>query len=108
MVPSGRVVTKPQGAFSQRSAASNAWTPAEIVFVAAAAGLVYLSVVVHSRTVLFVATAGLLAYTAWFTGEHFADSLGWPLALVMLGLLMMAVSALAFRIDRDYVQRSRT
>ena len=83
-------------------------TPAEIVFVAAAAGLVYLSVVVHSRTVLFVATAGLLAYTAWFTGEHFADSLGWPLALVMLGLLMMAMSALAFRIDRDYVQRSRT
>jgi hypothetical protein len=31
---------------------------------------------------------------------------GWPLALVMFGLLMIGMSALAFRIDRRYI-RSR-
>jgi hypothetical protein len=79
-------------------------TPLEIVFLVAAAGFVYLSAVLHSRTLLLVATAAILAYTAWFTGEHFANSVGWPIALVVFGLIMIGLSALAFRIDRDYVQ----
>ena len=72
----------------------------------AAAGFVYLSVTLHSRTLLFVATAAILAYTGWFTSEHFADSVGWPIALIIFGLLMIGLSALAFRIDRDYVRVS--
>jgi hypothetical protein len=79
-------------------------TPLEIVFLAAAAGFVYLSVMFHSRTLLFVATLAILGYTGWFTSEHFADSAGWPIALVVFGLIMIGLSALAFRIDRDYVQ----
>lgn len=79
-------------------------TPFEIVFVAIAAAFVYLSVVLHTRTLLFVATLAILAYTGWFTGEHFADSVGWPLALIAFGMFMIGLSALAFRIDRDYVR----
>ena len=48
----------------------------------------------------------ILAYTGWFTGEHFADSIGWPLALIAFGIFMIGLSALAFRIDRDYVRKS--
>ncbi len=81
-------------------------TPFEIAFLAAAAAFVYPSVAVHSRTLLFVATLGILAYTGWFTREYFADSIGWPLALIVFGLLMIGLSALAFRIDRDYVRKS--
>ena len=81
-------------------------TPLEISFLIAAAGFVYLSVTLHSRTLLFVATAAILAYTGWFTGQHFADSVGWPIALIIFGLLMIGLSALAFRIDRDYVRVS--
>ena len=81
-------------------------TPLEIAFLAASAGFVYLSVVVHSRTLLVVATLAILAYTGWFTGEHFADSIGWPLALIAFGIFMIGLSALAFRIDRDYVRKS--
>lgn len=77
----------------------------EVLFLVAASGFVYLSVALHSRALLVVATAAVLAYTAWFTSEHFADSIGWPLALVMLGLVMIGLSALAFRIDRQYVRR---
>jgi Predicted membrane protein (DUF2157) len=80
-------------------------TPFELAFVAAAAAFVYASVVLHSRTLLFVATLAILAYTGWFTRQHFADSIGWPLALIVFGLLMIGLSALAFRIDRDYVRR---
>jgi hypothetical protein len=79
-------------------------TAFEITFLAIAAGFVYLSVALHSRTLLFVATMAILAYTAWFTDEHFANSVGWPLALIVFGLFMIGLSALAFRIDRDYLR----
>ena len=76
----------------------------EISFLALAAGFVYGSVLLHSRTLLAVATLAILAYTAYFTGEHFVSSVGWPLALVAFGLALIGLSALAVRIDRDYVR----
>lgn len=79
-------------------------TPFEILFILTASGFVYLSAAIQSRTLLLVATGAILAYTGWFTGEHFADSVGWPLALVLFGLLMIGMSALAFRIDRQYIR----
>jgi hypothetical protein len=79
-------------------------TPFEILFIVAASGFVYLSAAIQSRALLLVATAAILAYTGWFTSEHFADSLGWPLALVLFGMLMIGLSALAFRIDRQYIR----
>jgi hypothetical protein len=82
-------------------------TPFEIGFVAVAAGFVYLSAVLHSRTLLAVSTLAILAYTGWFTSEHFADSIGWPLALIVFGIAMMGLSALAVRIDRDFVREKK-
>lgn len=79
-------------------------TVLELVFLAAAAGFVYLATLVHSRTLLFVATLAILGYTGWFTAQHFADSIGWPLALIVFGMVMIGLSALAVRIDRTYVR----
>lgn len=81
-------------------------TPLEVSFIAGAAAFVYLSAVLHSRMLLFVATLAILSYTGWYTSQHFADSIGWPIALVAFGLFMLGSSALAFRFDRDYVRRS--
>jgi hypothetical protein len=81
-------------------------TPFEILFLAVAAAFVYLSVILHSRMLLFVATLAILAYTGWYTGQHFANSVGWPIALIVFGVLMIGLSALAFRIDRVYVRPS--
>jgi hypothetical protein len=83
-------------------------SPAEILFIAAAAGLVYLSVVVRSRTLLVAATLGVLGYSGWFTSQYFADSIGWPLALIAFGIVMIGLSGLAYRLDRDYVRQART
>jgi hypothetical protein len=79
-------------------------TPLEVTFLGVAAAFVYGSVLLHSRTLLAVGTLAILAYTAYFTGEHFVDSVGWPLALVAFGLVLIGLSALAVRIDRDYVR----
>jgi hypothetical protein len=79
-------------------------TPVEIVFLAAASGMTYLGVWARSRTLNFASTIAILAYTAYFTSEHFADSVGWPIALIVIGLLMIGISALALRIDRTYLR----
>ena len=80
-------------------------TPLEVLFVAAAAGLVYASVVQRSRTLLVVSILAILAYTAWFTGQYFVDSIGWPLALMAFGLVLMGLSTLALRLDRAYLRK---
>ena len=75
----------------------------EIVFLAVACGGVFLSTWVRSRTLLFTSTAAILAYIGYFTAEHFQDSLGWPLVLILLGLIFIALSTLAIRINKRYI-----
>jgi hypothetical protein len=64
--------------------------------------LIWLSTIARSRTLLGVGTCAMIGYLVWFTGEYFADSLGWPLALVIIGVLFIALSVLAVRINRRY------
>lgn len=79
-------------------------TPVEPAFVAAACGMVYLSTYVRSRAVLIVATLGLLAYIGYFTAEHFVDTVGWPIALMLFGFAMIGLSVAAVGISRRYIR----
>ena len=74
-----------------------------VVALAVACGGVFLSTWVRSRTLLFVSTVAILAYISYFTNEHFQDSLGWPLVLILLGLVFIALSTIAMRISRRYI-----
>ena len=65
--------------------------------------MVYLSTYVRSRTLLFTSTIALLSFIGYFTARHFIDSIGWPIALILLGFLMIGLSAAAFRISRKYI-----
>lgn len=76
----------------------------EILFMAVASVLVYLSTVVRSRTLLFVSTVAMLAYIGYYSAEHFVQSIGWPIALVLFGLLLIGFSAMAFKINKHYIR----
>ena len=78
-------------------------TVIELAFLAVACAGVVLSTWVRSRTLLFTSTIAILAYISYFTSEHFQDSLGWPLVLVLLGLVFIALSTIAMRINRRYI-----
>jgi len=78
-------------------------TPIEVLFIAVASGLVYMSTVVRSRTLLFVSTVAMLSYIGYFSAEHFVQSIGWPIALVLFGLLLIGMSAMAFKINKKYI-----
>lgn len=81
-------------------------TVLELVFLLVACGGVYLSIVVKSRVLLFVSTVAILGYVSYFSAEHFSDSLGWPIVLILLGLLLIGLSAAAMRINRRYIVKA--
>ena len=75
----------------------------ELLFMVATCGGVFLSTYIRSRTLLFISTLAMLAYISYFTSQHFIDSLGWPLMLMLLGLILIGLSTVAIRIDRRYI-----
>ncbi len=79
-------------------------TPIELVFLLAACGGLFLSGWVRRRTLLIVSTLAILVFVSYFTAEHFVDSIGWPVALIALGIVLLLLSALALRINRDYIR----
>jgi hypothetical protein len=79
-------------------------TVVEPLYLGVACGLVYLSTHVRSRSVLIAATVAMLGYIGYFTGRHFVDTVGWPLALIAFGLAMLGLSAAAVAINRRYIK----
>lgn len=81
-------------------------TAIELLFLLLSCGGIYLSIALKSRMLLLVSTVSILTYISYFTGEHFLDSLGWPIVLILLGLLLIGLSAAAMRINRRYIARA--
>ncbi|MEE8084940.1 MAG: hypothetical protein V3T46_06960, partial [Alphaproteobacteria bacterium] len=52
------------------------------------------------RAMLVVAVFGLIGYLSYFTYQYFANVIGWPVALIVMGLVMIGVSAYAFKLGR--------
>jgi len=80
--------------------------PIEPLFLLFACGGVVLSVVVRRRSLLAASTIAILGYVSYFTSTYFADSLGWPLVLVLLGIALLVLSGMALRINRRYLQQA--
>lgn len=80
-------------------------TPLEILYLGLTAGLIYLSTVARSRSLLLTSTLGMLGYIGYFTAEHFMNVSWWPLALILVGVLFLGIGALAVRINNKYIKQ---
>lgn len=79
--------------------------PFEILFLGVTCALIFISTMVRSRTLLFVGTVSTLGYIAYFSGEYFADSLGWPLTLMLMGFILIGFSAFAVKLNNKYIKQ---
>ena len=70
--------------------------------------LIYFSIIASSRSLLLVTILGLLTYMSYFTSEYFADVIGWPICLIILGLAMMAVSTHALKLGHKIRNKANT
>ena len=72
----------------------------EILYFGVAAGFMYLGTVVRSRTLLFTGVAALMGFTGYF----FRDSLANAFGLILMGFLLIGLSAFAMSLNRKYIQ----
>jgi len=84
------------------------WKPSqnvfwELVFPGLVFGVLYASVHLKSKALLTFGSLFLASYLVKITSEYFSDSLGWPLALVISGMMLMGVGYLTFRLKRRYL-----
>ncbi len=67
--------------------------------------VLYLSVVLKSRPFLVFGTIYLMAFIIKITAEFFSDSLGWPLALVIAGLLVIGAGSFSMHLRKKYFMK---
>jgi uncharacterized membrane protein len=78
-------------------------TPFEILYLALTCFMIYMSVVARSSSLLIISVLAMLSYIGYFTAEHFVRSAGWPLAMIILGVLFFVIGAGAIRIKKRYI-----
>lgn len=71
-------------------------TPLDIIFPALPTAFLILSMRVRSRALLLSSIMALLSFIGYYSATYFADTLGWPIALMIsgLGLIVLCVFAL--------------
>jgi len=72
----------------------------EIAYFGIAAGFMYLGTVVKSRTLLFASVIALMGFTGYF----FRDSLANAFGLILMGFLLIGLSAFAMSLNRKYIR----
>ncbi len=79
-------------------------TKFDVLLIGVVALMILVSVRAQSRTFLTISILSLLCYLAYFTDEYFKDVVGWPIALVIIGLIMIGVSSFAVKLGRKMGQ----
>jgi len=78
----------------------------EIAFPGLIFAVLFLSVYLKSRSFLTFGTIFLMLYITKITAEYFSGSLGWPLSLVIVGLLLIASGYLFVYIKDKYIVKA--
>ena len=74
---------------------------ADILFLPVSILMMFVSVRMHSRTLLLVGTFALLGFLGYYTDEYFKDIVGWPVALIVMGFLLIGISAYAVKLGQN-------
>lgn len=74
--------------------------PLDILLIAVSGLIAFVSVRAYSRTLLVVGVLSMIGYLGYYTDEYFSDIIGWPIALVVLGFVMIGIGAYAVKLAR--------
>lgn len=77
----------------------------ELIFPLLTFGALFLSVHLKNSAFLTYGTLYLMAYILKLTSEYFSDSLGWPLTLVIAGLLLIGAGYLYVFLKKKYISQ---
>lgn len=75
-------------------------TSAELLYLAITASVLYVCVVLQSRALLLTTVIAMLSFIGYYSAEYFADSLGWPITLVLMGVTFLGVGTIAIKVKQ--------
>lgn len=78
--------------------------PWQLFYFLIVLGGLFLSVYMKSRSILVMGTLFLIAHVSYITSEYFADSLGWPISLVILGFVFIGLGYASVTINKKYIK----
>ena len=78
--------------------------PWQLLYFLIVLGGLFLSVYMKSRSILVMSTLFLIAHVSYITSEYFADSLGWPISLVILGFVFIGLGYASVAINKKYIR----
>jgi hypothetical protein len=76
----------------------------ELIFPFFVFGVIFLSIKFKSRAFLIWGSLFLMAYIIRLTAEYFANTIGWPFALVIAGLALIAVGRFSYGLNKRYIK----
>ncbi|MCP4727149.1 MAG: DUF2157 domain-containing protein [bacterium] len=77
----------------------------EILFPLLIFGLDYLSVLIKSKSILILSSIFLVIYILNITSGYFSGSIGWPLALMVTGFLLIIIGYFTFYLNKKYLKQ---
>jgi len=75
-------------------------TSVELIYLAVTASILYACVVLQSRALLLTTVIAMLSFIGYYSAEHFANSLGWPVTLVLMGVAFLGVGTIAIKVKQ--------
>ncbi len=75
----------------------------QMVYFLLVIGGLSLAVFMKSRSILVVSTLFLLGHVSFITGEYFANSVGWPISLVILGFIFIGLGYASITVNKKYM-----
>lgn len=75
-------------------------TPFDALFVLFPAAILYLSLILRSRALMFSSILAILSFISYYSAKYFANTIGWPITLMMMGFLLIGGCALAMRLNK--------
>lgn len=75
-------------------------TSVELLYLAATASVLYACVVLQSRALLLTTVIAMFAFIGYFSEKHFTNSLGWPVTLVIMGIIFLGIGAIAIKVKQ--------
>ncbi|OGG52551.1 hypothetical protein A3H16_00085 [Candidatus Kaiserbacteria bacterium RIFCSPLOWO2_12_FULL_53_8] len=69
----------------------------QLVYPFLIAFMLYLAMLLHSKRILMISVLAVMGYVIYLTGKYFADVVGWPIALVATGILLIVIGYVAVK-----------
>jgi len=63
------------------------------------------SVYIKNSAFLFMGTIFLIAYIIRITAQHFSNTLGWPFALIIMGIAIIGLGYFALQLNLKYIKK---